>query len=152
ICNHSDETGRYAFDQQPRIGFWNLAALAQAMLSLISLDDAKAAINSFADAFNPHVHELMTAKLGLTTADAGDQSLWSDFLDLLAVARADYTIAFRALGSFSTSTGADNDAIRRLFPDPKPFDEWADCYRDRLRSEDSNDRDRQVRMDRVNPK
>jgi uncharacterized protein YdiU (UPF0061 family) len=152
VCNHSDESGRYAFDQQPRIGYWNLAALAQALLSLISLDDAKAAINTFADAFNPHVHELMTAKLGLTTTDSSDQLLWSDYLDVLALSRADYSIAFRAFGSFSTSPGADNDVIRRLFPDPKPFDEWADRYRDRLRSEDSNDRDRKVRMDRVNPK
>jgi uncharacterized protein YdiU (UPF0061 family) len=152
ICNHSDETGRYAFDQQPRIGYWNLAALAHSLLSLIPVDEAKAAINTFADAFNPQVHELMTAKLGLTTADSGDQSLWSDFLDALAVSLADYTTAFRALGSFSTSPGADSDVIRRLFPDPKPFDEWAERYRDRLRSEDSNDRDRKVRMGRVNPK
>jgi Uncharacterized conserved protein len=75
ICNHSDETGRYAFDQQPRIGYWNLAALAQGLLSLMSVDDAKAALNTFPDAFNPHVHELMTAKIGLMTQQEGDQSL-----------------------------------------------------------------------------
>ena len=28
ICNHSDESGRYAFDQQPKIGYWNLTCLA----------------------------------------------------------------------------------------------------------------------------
>jgi serine/tyrosine/threonine adenylyltransferase len=152
ICNHSDETGRYAFDQQPRIGYWNLAALAQALLSLLSLDDAKAAINAFPEAFNPHMHELMTAKLGLTTAAEGDQSLWTGFLDVLALSRADYTLAFRMLGTFSSSPGADNDPIRRLFADPKPFDEWAARYRDRLMAEGSLDRERKARMDRVNPK
>jgi uncharacterized protein YdiU (UPF0061 family) len=34
ICNHSDHTGRYAFDQQPEIGLFNLSCLAQAMLPL----------------------------------------------------------------------------------------------------------------------
>ena len=24
ICNHSDPRGRYAYDQQPQIGLWNL--------------------------------------------------------------------------------------------------------------------------------
>src|SRR5215210_2341670 len=57
ICNHSDEGGRYAFDQQPRIAYWNLAALAQALLSLLSVDDAKAALNPFPDVFNAHMHE-----------------------------------------------------------------------------------------------
>ena len=35
ICNHSDETGRYAFDNQPAIAHWNLRALALALSSLI---------------------------------------------------------------------------------------------------------------------
>jgi uncharacterized protein YdiU (UPF0061 family) len=152
VCNHSDETGRYAFDQQPRIGYWNLAALAQALLSLMSPDDAKAAINTFADVFNTHVHELMTAKLGLSTNQNGDESLWTTALDLLAAGRIDYTLFFRALGSFSTSAGRDNEQIRRLFADPKSFDEWAERYRDRLRAEGSLDCDRKARMNRVNPK
>ena len=52
ICNHSDETGRYAFDQQPRIGYWNLAALAQSLLSLMSVEEAKAALNTYPERFN----------------------------------------------------------------------------------------------------
>jgi len=152
VCNHSDETGRYAFDQQPRIGYWNLAALAQALLSLMSVDDAKAAINTFPDAFNPHMHELMAIKLGLATARDGDPDLWTDLLNVLAAARADYTLVFRALGDFSTAPGADFDAVRRLFADPKPFDGWAERYRGRLRTEGSVDHDRKAHMDRVNPK
>ena len=31
ICNTSDTLGRYAFDQQPAVGFWNLQRLAQAI-------------------------------------------------------------------------------------------------------------------------
>jgi uncharacterized protein YdiU (UPF0061 family) len=152
ICNHSDETGRYAFDQQPRIGYWNLAALAHALMSLITLDEARAALNTYADSFNAHMHELMAAKLGLATKAEGDDKLWMDLLDLLAEARADYTLFFRALGSFRTMAGADNDRVRRLFADPTKFDAWAERYRDRLLSEKSVDTEREARMNRVNPK
>ncbi|HJZ89482.1 MAG TPA: YdiU family protein [Gemmataceae bacterium] len=152
ICNHSDDTGRYAFDQQPRIGYWNLAALAGALTSLIAVDEARSAINTYADVFNAHVQELMAAKLGLATPAEGDQELWSGLLDLLAEARADYTIFFRVLGTFRTGPAEANDPIRRLFQDPARFDAWTGRYRDRLRSEGSLDVERKARMDRVNPK
>ncbi|HEX3150673.1 MAG TPA: YdiU family protein [Gemmataceae bacterium] len=152
VCNHSDETGRYAFDQQPRIGYWNLAALAQALLSLIALDDAKAALNTFPEVFNARMNEFMVAKLGLMTAGEGDQELWTNVLDGLAAARVDYTLFFRLLGEFSTTNGADNSGLRRLFDDPKAFDAWAERYRERLASERSDDGERRERMNRVNPK
>lgn len=44
ICNHSDHQGRYAFNQQPQIGLFNLSCLAQALLPLMELDAAKAAL------------------------------------------------------------------------------------------------------------
>jgi serine/tyrosine/threonine adenylyltransferase len=151
VCNHSDETGRYAFDQQPRIGYWNLAALAEALLSLMPLDDAKAALNTFPDVFNAHMNELMAAKLGLTTAE-GNQELWTGILDVLASAHTDYTRFFRTLAAFSSAPGANNDSVRSLFSDPKQFDAWAQQYGDWLRSEGSVDSERKTRMDRVNPK
>ena len=150
ICNHSDETGRYAFDQQPRIAYWNLSALAQSLLSLMSVDDAKAALNVYPDVFNSHMHRLMTTKLGLTSVVDEDMPLWTSLLDLLAEGRADYTIFFRQLGTFVA--GERNEHLRNLFAIPAKFDEWAERYRERLLGEKSNDMDRKTRMDRVNPK
>jgi uncharacterized protein YdiU (UPF0061 family) len=40
ICNHSDHAGRYAYARQPNVAFWNLHALAQALLPLIGDSDA----------------------------------------------------------------------------------------------------------------
>ncbi len=34
ICNHSDHSGRYAFSQQPEIGYWNCGRLGQALIPL----------------------------------------------------------------------------------------------------------------------
>ena len=41
VCNHSDHGGRYAFDQQPQIGLWNLTCLAQALTPIIPVEEAK---------------------------------------------------------------------------------------------------------------
>ena len=38
ICNHSDERGRYAYARQPSVAFWNLHALAHALVPLLDGD------------------------------------------------------------------------------------------------------------------
>lgn len=52
ICNHSDHGGRYAFDQQPQIGLWNLAALAQALTPLVSTAKAEEILAAYSDVFS----------------------------------------------------------------------------------------------------
>src|SRR5476651_916484 len=51
ICNHSDETGRYAFDMQPAIAHWNLRALALALTSLVSTPALVAALDTYESLF-----------------------------------------------------------------------------------------------------
>ncbi|MFM1827759.1 MAG: hypothetical protein RLY67_1140, partial [Pseudomonadota bacterium] len=38
ICNHSDHAGRYAFDQQPTVGLWNVQRLLIALVHAIDSD------------------------------------------------------------------------------------------------------------------
>ena len=38
ICNHSDHQGRYAYARQPGVAWWNLHALAQALVPLLDGD------------------------------------------------------------------------------------------------------------------
>src|SRR5207253_68372 len=35
VCNHSDEQGRYAYNRQPNVAYWNLFCLGQALLPVI---------------------------------------------------------------------------------------------------------------------
>jgi serine/tyrosine/threonine adenylyltransferase len=144
ICNHSDESGRYAFDQQPRIGYWNCAALAQALLSLIDIETAKGILESYATEFNAAIGERMRQKLGLTTERDGDAQLWQDALDLLEAQKIDYTRFWRKL--------VDLAEVRTLFPSMPEFDAWAARYRDRLRAEPTDEVTRREMMNRVNPK
>jgi len=152
ICNHSDHNGRYAFNQQPYVGLWNLSCLAQAMLPLSEKESLKAGLDTYTPTFEREYLKLMRAKLGLQEERAGDDELIRDLLGLLQGSHADHTILFRELGTFSSAEGATNEKLREHFLNRHRFDEWAVRYRDRLRSEYSRDDDRRTRMSRMNPK
>jgi len=152
ICNHSDYSGRYAFDQQPAIGLWNLSCLAQTLLNLITPEEATAALDAYQPAFAAHYGELMRAKLGLVAESAGDAELIMSLLSALEANGVDYTNFFRRLGNFKTSGEARHDELRDMFVTPAHFDAWATRYSKRLGAEASNDDERKSRMDRVNPK
>lgn len=152
ICNHSDPTGRYAYDQQPHIGLWNLACLAQALTPLISMQDAEAALDTYAPAYTEHHMTLMRQKLGLTQTSAQDAPLIATLLQIMHANKIDYTNLFRSLGNFTTASNANNAALRDQFADRPAFDAWAESYGTRLQSEPGTDAERKTRMDKVNPK
>jgi uncharacterized protein YdiU (UPF0061 family) len=153
ICNHSDHQGRYAYARQPNVAFWNLHALAQALLPLIGEQDAAlAALEPFKTEFPRAMTARFRAKLGLAGEDDDDPALIDDLLRRMAADGADFTITFRRLAGFSSLEGADNSAVRDLFVDREAFDAWALRYAQRLRREGSIDAERGERMNRVNPK
>ncbi|HKP01224.1 MAG TPA: YdiU family protein [Nitrospiraceae bacterium] len=152
ICNHSDHNGRYAFNQQPYIGLWNLSCLAQALLPLSEKEPLKAGLDTYQSLFEQEYQTRMREKFGLLEVRADDDELFREFFGLLQGSHADYSIVFRELGRFSTAQDATNDTLREHFLNPHRFTEWAVRYRDRLRSEDSRDHERSERMNRANPK
>jgi uncharacterized protein YdiU (UPF0061 family) len=151
ICNHSDHQGRYAYARQPHVAFWNLHALAQALLPLTGGDSEPllGALEAYRQTFPATLMRRLRAKLGLLAEREEDQTLSDDFLRLLAAHRIDFTIAFRRLSAFAQE-GA-NEALRDLFLDREGFDAWAARYRTRLVAESSIDAERQARMRAVNP-
>ena len=143
ICNHSDETGRYAFDMQPAIAHWNLRALALALTSLMETPQLLAALDTYEAIYRARYRALVRAKLGLVQ-DFGrdDDILIADLLKLMAQARADYTLAFRGL----PDTGED---WLFLFGAERA---GAEAWRARYRARMPGEGDRRAAMDAVNPK
>lgn len=152
ICNHSDDQGRYAYANQPYIGLWNCSRLAQALTPLIDAEQCNAALERYEGAYLQAYVSHMRAKLGLAQTMADDDTLISDLLGLLGEHGTDFTIFFRALGSFATSANAANDGVRDLMLNRPAFDAWSARYAARLMAESSVDADRRSRMNRVNPK
>ncbi len=123
ICNHSDTSGRYAFNKQPNIAYWNLYALGQALLPLIGEQElAVAALESYKTVFPTAFEGLMRAKLGVVDARPGDRDLIEGALKLLSKDRVDYTIFWRRLSQWAA--GASVETVRNLFLDRSAFDIW----------------------------
>ena len=150
VFSSIDQNGRYAYGNQPRIALWNLTRFAECLLPLLPGDDAaavetaKAALSSFVPAFDGVFSPAMRAKCGLSGAGEEDDALVADFLELLAVNKADYTLAFRRL-----CDAADDDAsgLRAMFTEPAGLDGWLVKWRQR-RSGGALD---STAMRRVNP-
>lgn len=97
ICNHSDHQGRYAFDQQPGIGLWNLNMLAHAFTPWVPVEQLRAALMEYQGVFSREFLQLMRSKLGLVAEQAGDGELISEWLAIIAEHQSDYTLAHRWL-------------------------------------------------------
>lgn len=152
ICNHSDHHGRYSFQNQPDIGYWNIRALARALSPFVEEADVNATPGVYEKAMTGKYAELMRAKLGLVEAHAGDDKLVTDLLNLMDSSRTDYTTLFRALVTVRQESPAVPSGLRDQFLHREAFDDWTARYRERLRAEKSDDEERPAKMDRVNPK
>jgi uncharacterized protein YdiU (UPF0061 family) len=150
ICNHSDDRGRYAFDQQAGIMLWNLHALALALQPVIPREILDDCLDNYREVFFTAMDRHMRAKLGLQTIDDKDRILISDLLQLMESNHIDYTLLFRDLSNFDPAS--QNNLLRDRFIDRDGFDRWAEQYTQRLRQENSPLAERQQRMNAVNPK
>ena len=153
ICNHSDTQGRYAFNRQPNVAYWNLFCLGQALLPLIGDKDlAMAALDSYRSAFPAALETLMLAKLGIVTPAPGQttalRALIEDILQLLAQNRVDYTIFWRRLSQAQAS--GDAGPVRDLFLNHDGIDAWLARYTDCLA--DVPPEQASALMRRINPK
>ena len=136
VCNHSDDSGRYAFNKQPNIAYWNLFCLGQALLPLIGEQElAIAALESYKTVFPASFEKLMRAKLGMVDGHEGDVAddrvLMEDILKLLAKERVDYTIFWRRLSH--CSAGTETQAVRDLFLDQAAAADWLLRYSERTK-------------------
>jgi len=158
ICNHSDHQGRYAYARQPQVAYWNLHALAQALVPLVEGSDDEiseilgAALEPYRELFPRQMDALMHAKLGLQSQRDEDRALLDDLLGLMSATRVDYTLCWRQLADFSSADDGSAGAVRDLFLNRPAFDAWAARYRARLQAEGSVDAERRARMQRVNPR
>jgi len=156
ICNHTDEGGRYAFDQQPAVALWNLSRLGQAMLPIFSevlqegAEQANAILNDYEALFNRAFGEGMRNKLGLCGPHESDHQLVEDLLRLLEEERIDFTTFFRALAGFDCAAG--DAELMKLSGNAAAFQRWAAHYGARLQGEARDGEERRAAMQRVNPK
>nr|WP_298100024.1 YdiU family protein [uncultured Shinella sp.] len=157
VFSSIDQHGRYAFGNQPGIGQWNIARLAEALLPILddnedkALEAANAAVSRFMDRFQEHWKAVIRAKLGLDDAERdSDQDLIRDLLVTLYEQKADYTLAFRRLADAAEDESADV-ALSALLEDPTALGPWLAAWRERLSQDATTPQARAAAMRRVNP-
>lgn len=95
---------------------------------------AEEALKTFQASYDATFHRGWRRKLGLLTEQEGDLQLIGDLLKVMARNQADFTLTFRGLTGEIEGPAGESD-IRRLFADPKEFDDWAVRWRPRLAEE-----------------
>ena len=98
--NTTDAAGRrYRFGHQPRIAYWNLVQLANALYPLIrSVESLQGALDEYTRRFESGWRDMMARKLGFRAYQPdSDDSLTTELLALLPMVETDMTIFFRQL-------------------------------------------------------
>ncbi|MBW4024645.1 MAG: YdiU family protein [Proteobacteria bacterium] len=156
VFSSIDYQGRYAYGNQPNIGFWNLTRLAEALLPLLGPDEesglaeAKESLAGFAPRFQAAYDRGLRRKIGLAGDDESDTALAHGLLTLMAENTADFTLTFRALCEAAAGPEGDK-AMHALFKDGSAYGAWAARWRARLSTEDVAPEGRQAAMQSVNP-
>ena len=161
VFSSIDRHGRYAYNNQPSMGLWNLSRLAEALLPLLdenrkmAVDVAHEVLEGFEIRYESAWLAGMREKCGLTVCgraeSRADKPLIEDLLDIMADNRADFTLTFYQLSRLSGQPSEQDNELQSLFDNPGQIDAWLQKWRARLNSETQGDAARQQTMQAVNP-
>ncbi|MGA1513364.1 MAG: protein adenylyltransferase SelO [Methylophilaceae bacterium] len=103
VFSSIDRHGRYAYQNQPIIGQWNLTRFAETLLPLFN-DDIEVAkekalelLGTFKHVYTQHWLQIMRHKIGIKTQSDDDLELIEDLLKMMETHQADFTLTFRHL-------------------------------------------------------
>lgn len=158
--NTTDATGRrYRYGWQPRVAYWNLGKLAQALSPLFAGAEAlHAGLERFAVAYTAAERDITARKLGLAACRDADVELVRDLHGLLHAYEIDMTLWFRALADFrpdAPSLGAFEEAfydasLREV--GEAALGDWLARYALRLHDDPMPSDQRRMRMNAANPR
>ncbi|WP_348760301.1 protein adenylyltransferase SelO [uncultured Salinisphaera sp.] len=158
VCNHTDVGARYAYNQQPQVGLWNLGRFVQAILPLLAdePDDAveigQELLETYRGIYDAAYLARIRAKLGLATAGDDDLALAESLFQVMAANGADFTRTFRGLCHVGQAPGDNEAPFLDEFVDRDAAAAWLATWRTRLADESRDDAARRAAMCAVNPK
>ncbi|MDR7098480.1 uncharacterized protein YdiU (UPF0061 family) [Lysobacter niabensis] len=158
--NTTDAQGRrYRFGWQPKIAYWNLIRLAQAISPLF--EDAQRlndGLQRYADVYTREDRDNTARKLGLAECHDADVELVQDLHTLLADAEVDMTLFFRALAQVDIAAPSLEPLAHAFYDEAKrdaarpSFDAWLARYATRVQADATDAPVRAARMNAANPR
>ena len=130
VYSSIDTMGRYAYNQQPAIGLWNLTRFAETILGIIGPDkeaaknDAQSILEKYWGTFENHFHRGLCKKIGLPFKEE-NLKLAFELLDCMTEENGDFTITFRTLTKLLTSPDSGQNHLDEYLPDGDHFKNWA---------------------------
>lgn len=103
VYSSIDKHGRYAFQNQPAIIFWNLSVLGDALQPLIHKDVSKSEVmikelfHTLQEEYYDKWYRMMYKKIGIVSPRKEDNSLIDNLMQWMYDHKADYTNTFSAL-------------------------------------------------------
>ncbi|GAB3366528.1 YdiU family protein [Lysobacter rhizosphaerae] len=157
--NTTDAQGRrYRFGWQPKIAYWNLIRLAQAISPLF--EDAQRlndGLQRYADVYTREDRDNTARKLGLAECRDADVELVQELHTLLADAEVDMTLFFRALAQVDIAAPSLEPLAHAFYDEAKrdaarpSFDAWLARYATRVQADAPDAAVRAARMNAANP-
>ena len=136
VFSSIDHYGRYAFENQHKIAYWNLSVFAGTILQFIDSDENKAVdlaqniLDQFPSQYTNKWYKMMYNKLGIINPKDEDKVLISDLLKLMELKKADYTNTFAALTMNSYSKNS-------LFTSSE-FESWKKKWKERVKNNENS--------------
>ncbi|XP_063396227.1 protein adenylyltransferase SelO, mitochondrial-like [Mytilus trossulus] len=163
VPNTSDDEGRYSYEKQPDVGFFNLNKLRAALEPLLTQKQKKQAgeiLNGYIDIYKTKFLKLFLKKLGLTFDIKNiedDEQLIAVLLKMMSDTKSDFTMTFRQLGELPIDKLNDYGitkfywALNKLSKH-KWYTEWISMYKERSFKEQKSEDERQEIMLNTNPR
>lgn len=149
ICNCSDTVGRYSYNEQPNIAYWNLTMLGKALSPIIPKGKMDKKLEEFGASLYPNAYiNVICAKLGLKEKLDSDAHVVEELIIALHDAFVDYTLFFRTLSHYD----GNREALYDIAMNPIAVDKWLKIYDERLKHENTTFEDRKKMMLQENPK
>lgn len=144
ICNLSDTSGRYSYQNQPYIGMWNCTALANTFKHLINKEEIAKIMSVYEKTYAKRLFALYKNKLGLKENRNTDEALVQELLNVMEVQKLDFTRTFRSLSNILKT----NNSIKV----DDSLKSWSQKFKERHDIEIADIDSRITQMNKMNPK
>ena len=152
ICNHTDQRGLYAYNQQPSRGMWNLERLLVCFMNVVPKESLEEILNSYVGTFEAEYGRLCREKLGLKVLIEEDYPLFIELLKAMSLLSIDYTYFFRQLASYKAADLSSIQAFWDYYGQRQEIKTWLKKYDERLKLETLSAEERGLQMKKTNPK
>ena len=154
VFSSIDQSGRYAYGNQPSISSWNLASLAGCLIAFIDKDSDKAnelateVLENYSIDTNQRILDLMCMKIGLDGSKKNNQEMLRNLLKLMMDNESDFTITFRSLSSILLN---NSDNFLAQFHQKDEVSGWINNWKSALNLENKKVGEIILNLNNTNP-